>query len=169
MTRRPFLSVNAIDSQPTVRRLVTRLISSIPAATVAAAVGQSGLNTMLVASQVLLSIILPTVIFPLVLLCSKDDVMTVEGPNISSSGETSPLESEATDRLSLSPGAVVPSAGTANNDGGVGSPALAPNDDSRRTKSYKSPLWITILGYVLFSIVVIANAYVIVQLILGNA
>ena len=35
---------------------------------------------MLVASQVILSIILPTVILPLVYLCSQKDLMVVEGP-----------------------------------------------------------------------------------------
>lgn len=40
---------------------------------------------------------------------------------------------------------------------------------ARPSKSYKSPIWITVLGYLLFSVVVLANAYVIVQLGLGNA
>ena len=40
---------------------------------------------MLVASQVLLSIVLPTVILPLVYLCSQEGVMTVEGPQEESS------------------------------------------------------------------------------------
>lgn len=35
---------------------------------------------MLVASQVLLSVVLPTVMFPLIYLCSKEEVMTVYGP-----------------------------------------------------------------------------------------
>jgi metal iron transporter len=35
---------------------------------------------MLVASQVLLSIVLPTVIFPLVYICSRAELMTVESP-----------------------------------------------------------------------------------------
>lgn len=37
---------------------------------------------MLVASQVLLSIVLPTVIFPLVYLCSREEIMTVDGPEV---------------------------------------------------------------------------------------
>ena len=35
---------------------------------------------MLVASQVLLSIVLPTVIFPLVYICSRDELMSVKSP-----------------------------------------------------------------------------------------
>ncbi|WVQ94443.1 hypothetical protein IAU59_001522 [Kwoniella sp. CBS 9459] len=74
-------------TSPFVRRLVTRLISVIPAAIVASAVGPKGMNTMLVASQVLLSIVLPTVIFPLVYLCSTAEIMTVQGPEIDSESE----------------------------------------------------------------------------------
>lgn len=130
--------------------MVTRLISSIPAATVAAAVGGKGLNTMLVASQVVLSIILPTVIFPLVFLCSKDDVMTVEAPIV--------------DRPNAE------SAAMATRPAGVeGAEGEHVETAATRSKSYKSPKWITFLGYLLFAIVVVANAYVIVELGLGNA
>ncbi|WVQ78677.1 hypothetical protein IAT38_000764 [Cryptococcus sp. DSM 104549] len=69
-------------TSPLIRRLITRLIGVTPAAVVASAVGTRGLNTMLVASQVLLSIVLPTVIFPLVYLCSKEGIMTVLGPEV---------------------------------------------------------------------------------------
>ncbi|WVF66834.1 hypothetical protein IAT40_001576 [Kwoniella sp. CBS 6097] len=69
-------------TSPLIRRLITRLIGVIPAAIVASAVGPKGMNTMLVASQVLLSIVLPTVIFPLVYLCSNHEIMTVQGPEI---------------------------------------------------------------------------------------
>ena len=139
---------------------------------------------MLVASQVLLSIVLPTVIFPLVYLCSKEDVMTVLGPEIESephlampdsptrapsvrrgplvaegkpgSGESElPIDgaasSSATGQLHASPGEAFESS------------AAAP----RRKKSYRSPLWLTILGYILFALIIIANVYVIVELILG--
>lgn len=49
---------------PWKRRLVTRMISMIPSLAVAAAVGESGVNTLLVASQVTLSLVLPFVMFP---------------------------------------------------------------------------------------------------------
>ena len=38
----------------------------------------------------------------------------------------------------------------------------------RRRKIYRSPKWVTALGYALFGVVVIANIYVIVELALGN-
>ena len=49
---------------PWKRRLVTRMISMIPSLAVAAGVGESGINTLLVASQVTLSLVLPFVLFP---------------------------------------------------------------------------------------------------------
>lgn len=59
------------------RRLVTRLVGLIPSAVVAATVGQQGIDTLLVASQVVLSIVLPFVVFPLVYLTSSGIVMRV--------------------------------------------------------------------------------------------
>ena len=132
-----------IETQPLVRRLVTRLIGVIPAAIVAAAAGNSGLNTMLVASQVLLSIVLPTVIFPLVYLCSRIDIMSVDGPEV---GTPAPR---------ISP--VVP----CESDG-------EPPQPVRSRKTYRSPRSVTVLGYALFGIVVLANVYVIVELALGT-
>lgn len=49
---------------PWKRRIITRLIGMIPSLVVSASVGQSGVNTLLVASQVTLSIVLPFVMFP---------------------------------------------------------------------------------------------------------
>jgi metal iron transporter len=151
-----------LTPQPAVRRIVTRLIGVVPAAAVAAALGETGLNTMLVASQVVLSIILPTVIFPLVLLCSKEDLMTVEGLEVSN-----PIR-QPTPPVSRSISAhdeIIPAPAQTDAHGDTPEHVEQP---TRQTKSYKSPLWITILGYLLFSVVVIANGYVIVQLGLGN-
>jgi metal iron transporter len=47
---------------------------------------------MLVASQVLLSIVLPTVIFPLVYLCSKEEIMTVHGPEGMGRGQAGSID-----------------------------------------------------------------------------
>jgi metal iron transporter len=134
--------------QPFLRRIVTRCIGVIPAAIVAAAMGGKGLNTMLVASQVVLSVVLPTVIFPLVYLCSRKDIMTVLGPEIESDTLVSPvLESEER-------------RGEGNEE--------RRETVERRQKSYISPKWVTILGYLLTFVVLMANVYVFVQLGLGN-
>ncbi|KAF9056670.1 natural resistance-associated macrophage protein-domain-containing protein [Panaeolus papilionaceus] len=65
---------------PFLRRLITRCISLVPSVVVAIAVGRSGLNTLLVASQVVLSVVLPFVAFPLIYLTSAELVMQVRKP-----------------------------------------------------------------------------------------
>ena len=103
--------------------------------------GGKGLNTMLVASQVVLSVVLPTVIFPLVYLCSRKDIMTVLGPEVEV--ETTPVSTGNEERRE-------------------------DTNSARRAKSYMSPKLVTILGYLLTFIVLLANVYVFVQLGLGN-
>ncbi|CAE6486223.1 unnamed protein product [Rhizoctonia solani] len=66
---------------PLARRTITRLIGLVPSMVVAIAVGRRGIDTLLVASQVALSIVLPFVIFPLVYLASSDAVMSVPTPD----------------------------------------------------------------------------------------
>ncbi|KAK0447836.1 putative transporter of the NRAMP family [Desarmillaria tabescens] len=68
-----------IRLSPVFRRLLTRLMSLIPALTVAVAVGRDGIDTLLVASQVVLSIVLPFIVFPLLWLTSNKRVMSVQG------------------------------------------------------------------------------------------
>ena len=99
---------------------------------------------MLVASQVLLSIVLPTVIFPLVYLCSRKDIMHVEGPEVEDVSRPAVTESAHSGEVE----------------------EAQPRE--RRKKTYDSPRWVTALGYALFGIVIIANVYVIVELALGN-
>ncbi|KAG7447417.1 putative transporter of the NRAMP family [Guyanagaster necrorhizus] len=71
-----FLSIRL---SPLFRRLLTRLMSLIPALTVAIAIGKPGINALLVASQVVLSIVLPFIVFPLLWLTSNKRVMSVQG------------------------------------------------------------------------------------------
>lgn len=63
--------------QPWIRRLVTRSISIIPSIIIAGAVGRSGLNAALNASQVVLSTVLPFVTLPLIYFTSRTRYMTV--------------------------------------------------------------------------------------------
>ncbi len=75
--------------KPVVRRLATRLIALIPALAVAVAIGRSGIDTLLVASQVVLSITLPFITLPLIWLTSKfSGVMRVRGPDDAEGGQT---------------------------------------------------------------------------------
>ncbi|KAI0757298.1 natural resistance-associated macrophage protein-domain-containing protein [Daedaleopsis nitida] len=65
---------------PFLRRIITRLIGLIPSVVVAIAVGQPGIDTLLVASQVALAIVLPFVAAPLIWLTSSKSVMSVRKP-----------------------------------------------------------------------------------------
>ncbi|WWC69002.1 uncharacterized protein I206_102938 [Kwoniella pini CBS 10737] len=149
-------------TSPLIRRLVTRLIGVIPAAIVASAVGPSGLNTMLVASQVLLSIVLPTVIFPLVYLCSKEEIMIVQGPEIEVENQNQ-FQDQNDGEIQLND-----LSNDISNQDQIQVQEIEQGERLRRSKSYVSPKWVTILGYFLFGIVVLANIYVIVELCLGN-
>jgi manganese transport protein len=60
-----------------VRRIITRLFAIVPAMIIAIAKGESGLNEMLVASQVALSIQLPFAVIPLVYFTSSKKCMRV--------------------------------------------------------------------------------------------
>ncbi|KAJ7103116.1 natural resistance-associated macrophage protein-domain-containing protein [Mycena belliarum] len=62
---------------PVVRRLLTRLIAVIPSMVVAIAVGRPGIDALLVASQVILSIVLPFITLPLIYLTSSKTIMRV--------------------------------------------------------------------------------------------
>ena len=63
--------------RPWLRRLLTRSISIVPSIIVAGAVGRSGLNDALTASQVALSVILPFVTAPLIYFTCRSHIMTV--------------------------------------------------------------------------------------------
>ncbi|KAI0359087.1 Nramp-domain-containing protein [Trametes cingulata] len=65
---------------PFLRKIITRLIGLIPSVVVAIAVGRRGIDTLLVASQVALAIVLPFVAAPLILLTSSKSVMSVRRP-----------------------------------------------------------------------------------------
>ncbi|CAH7669695.1 natural resistance-associated macrophage protein-domain-containing protein [Phakopsora pachyrhizi] len=64
-------------TSPVVRRLVTRSIGIVPSAVVAAAVGPKGVDSMLIISQVGLSLALPFVIGPLILFTASPKIMSI--------------------------------------------------------------------------------------------
>lgn len=80
-------------TDPFVRRLFTRLLAIVPSLTVSLAVGKDGLDEMLVASQVALSIALPFVLMPLILVTGSKARMTAEevedAPSVASSARSS--------------------------------------------------------------------------------
>lgn len=78
-----------------VRRLLTRLIAVIPSMVVAVALGRDGVDSLLVASQVVLSICLPFICLPLLYVTSSRAIMSVREPVVSrSSSSLTPVEAE---------------------------------------------------------------------------
>ncbi|KIL59094.1 hypothetical protein M378DRAFT_188040 [Amanita muscaria Koide BX008] len=65
---------------PVLRRLLTRLIAIVPSMTVAIVMGREGINTLLIASQVVLSMALPFITLPLIYLTSSKKIMSVRKP-----------------------------------------------------------------------------------------
>lgn len=105
---------------------------------VAVAIGRSGINTLLVASQVALAIVLPFVTFPLVFLTSSKKIMSVRKPQATSE-PGSEMERETADPER----------------------ALALVD-------FSSGKIATCIGFSIWLIMVAANAYVIVTLAMGK-
>ncbi|KHJ31376.1 putative metal ion transporter metal ion transporter [Erysiphe necator] len=64
--------------RPWLRRLITRTISIAPSILVAAAVGKQGLNDVLNASQVVLSVVLPFITAPIIFFTCRNRYMTVQ-------------------------------------------------------------------------------------------
>ncbi|GAA5844881.1 hypothetical protein JCM9279_000029 [Rhodotorula babjevae] len=64
-------------TKPWKRRLVTRCIGIVPSLAVALSVGRQGIDTLLVASQVALSIVLTFVLLPLIIFCAQHSIMSI--------------------------------------------------------------------------------------------
>lgn len=164
---------------------------------------------MLVASQVMLSVVLPFVIFPLVWLCADEKVMMVrngppeveeEGARGGQTNGTSPsapagpataataTESQTPDGLprlsdshAVSQPTQPPPVTIANRIrllavtlfrlvryGSRSSPASDDNGAGPKCRSFKSHWSTTAFGYALFSVVTVANAYVLLMLMMGK-
>jgi metal iron transporter len=67
-----------MTTRPWIRRIVTRLIAIIPAMVAACVTGREGLSSMLVGSQVALSIQLPFAVVPLLYFTIRKSVMKLE-------------------------------------------------------------------------------------------
>jgi len=104
---------------------------------VAVAVGRPGINAMLVASQVALSIVLPFIILPLVWLTSSRTVMRVSAP-----ARPPPARKE---------------------DG-----TEEPNVAGDEYLDFSNGWFLAGVGYIILAIIVVANAYVLVILMIGK-
>ncbi|OJT03088.1 Manganese transporter pdt1 [Trametes pubescens] len=144
---------------PVMRRLFTRCLGLVPSLIVAAAVGRAGIDTLLVASQVILSIVLPFIVFPLVYLTSSRSIMSVRKPK--------KLRPEDPDVDELPAGAVTPADSEEKEE-----PTRVDNADAEaqvgEMVDFSNGYIVTGLGYLIWLVVVVANVYAIVGLGLGD-
>lgn len=107
---------------------------------VAVAVGRPGINAMLIASQVVLSLVLPFIVFPLVWLTSSRTVMRVRAPTPAAR----PTQKEE----------------GAEEDPNVAEDVYLYLNNGRVIAG---------LGYGILAVIVVANAYALITLALGDA
>ncbi|KAI0707850.1 Nramp-domain-containing protein [Earliella scabrosa] len=129
---------------PMMRRLLTRCLGLVPALVVAAAVGRAGIDALLVASQVTLSIVLPFIVFPLMYLTSSKTVMSVKKPLERSTAQGSTAEMR-------------PISG----DAGA-------TEEQVELVDYSNGKIAMAFGWLIWLVVVMANVYAIVGLGLGE-
>ncbi|KZT27612.1 natural resistance-associated macrophage protein [Neolentinus lepideus HHB14362 ss-1] len=133
---------------PVLRRMLTRSLGLIPSMVVGIAAGRPGINTLLVASQVVLSIVLPFIVFPMIWLTSSKSVMEVRKPSDS-----------ATD----------PEATNGERIRRVRMDATDDAEGVQEQRVYFNNSKITAgIGYAIWLLIVIANVYVIVSLAMGK-
>ena len=128
----------------------------VPAMVVALAMGRSGIDQLLVASQVVLSIVLPFVMFPLLWLTTSKKIMSVKKP-----------ESDST---------VLPIDGSSNHDTPKLKTGPSTEHDVEALPScptemvdYSNGKIVAGIGYTVWAVVVVANVYVIVVLAMGKS
>lgn len=154
---------------PFLRRLLTRLLGLIPSLVVAIAVGRDGIDSLLVISQVALSVCLPFVTLPLLLLTSSHAVMSVRRSR--EDGARGPPTSEV---LAVGKKGSSPHLGTDDEkrekDDQKEADA-APGDVERAEDemvSFANGKVVVVIGWILWLLVVVANVYVLVSLGLGH-
>lgn len=166
---------------PFFRRLITRLISLIPSVIVAVSAGREGINTLLVASQVALSVVLPFIVFPLIYLTSSKVVMRVRKP----APPSPPSESDDQSVSSVGIGAytasqlqvIESSSIVASDRDKVGTEKETVVEYHEKTEEsiqipeyvdYSNGWLLMLVSYGIWFIVLLANTYAIVELALGR-
>ena len=129
---------------------------------VALAMGRSGIDQLLVASQVVLSIVLPFVVFPLMWLTTSKKIMSVKKPQsdlpaLAAGGSSPNTDLPPTSKLAI------PSAGNPTEQDVESSPSSV-----TEMVDFSNGKVISGLGYLIWAVVVVANVYVLVTLAMGK-
>ena len=135
----------------------------IPAMVVAIAMGRSGIDQLLVISQVVLSIVLPFVVFPLLWLTTNKKIMSVKKLE-SDLPASIPSDSPSSPDTPTPPKFVATKTGSP-----IEHDIEALPDGPAEIIDYSNGKIIAGLGYLIWAVVVVANVYVIVMLGLGKS
>lgn len=168
-------------------RVLTRSFGLIPSLVVAIAVGRPGITVLLVASQVVLSIVLPFVTLPLILLTSSKRVMSVRAPEPDDPTRRSE-GSMASEELSTSEAGGRSRSGSESSEekvtkaeekettaeASVVATAVLempydPEGSKERVVDFSNGKFTIAIGVVIWLIIVAANLYTIVSLAMGKA
>ncbi|EPT03405.1 hypothetical protein FOMPIDRAFT_1028690 [Fomitopsis schrenkii] len=159
---------------PVLRRLITRCIGLVPSVAVAASLGRGGVSALLVVSQVVLSVVLPFIVFPLIYLTSSARIMSVRKPSrCLPRGEAAAgrgvLGAES-ERVIGDGGAVREVEGERGEAAGGSGEAgdVEAERDSEETVDFSNGRFMVCLGWVIWILIVLANAYAIVTLAMGE-
>lgn len=175
-----FISWNV---SPFVRRLLTRLISLIPSMIVAISSGGAGINALLIASQVVLSVVLPFVAFPLIYLTSSKMVMSVRTPKVIQEklADTPPIPSThpappVSDALSthqpplpVTTSITVVERNTDSHNGSIKHSSIQEcGTQEYGVVDYSNGYILTAFAYAIWVVVLIANVYALIMLGMGQ-
>ena len=145
------------------RRVITRFLAIVPSMAIAIGLGIPGINGLLVASQVVLSIVLPFVILPLLYCTSNKAIMSVCKTRTEMVVDTPEVATLTTiDDLQVPPEVGEP------RDRDSSTVERAEVDDDEMVVDYSSNKFIIAVGVLSWLIIVVANVYVIVELGLGG-
>jgi len=137
------------------RRVITRFLAIIPSMAIAIGLGMPGINALLVASQVVLSIVLPFIISPLLYCTSNKAIMSVRKTR------TEVMDTPGVP-LTVPPEELVRSG---DRDSSIAERAEVNGDEMVDYSNHKFFIAVGILSWL---IIVAANVYVIVELGLGG-
>ena len=147
------------------RRVLTRLLAIIPSMAIAIGLGVPGINALLVASQVVLSIVLPFIISPLLYCTSNKAIMSVcktrtDSETIVDTPEVTLTDVTPEELLVVHPPSRVRDSSTAER--------AVVNASLSEMVDYSNNKFVIAIGALSWLIIVMANVYVIVELGLGG-
>ena len=152
------------------RRVITRLLAIIPSMAIAIGLGMQGINALLVATQVVLSIVLPFVISPLLYCTSNEAIMSVRKTR--TARETAVIDHDTPPQLEVTVTAVDPEELLAQPRDHQDASSIAERAevvvDEDEMVDYSNNKLVTVIGVLSWLIIVAANVYVIVELGIGG-